>query len=250
MRSVIVEQPTPEEHDVILTPSQAAIRGMSDELSEPLHKRMSIGRPVFRYVRANSIEDVELRHFIESAEHDFYIGRLTCTLRQVDKEPFVSAAIEIALSTPDTGFPPPIAWSMEPLRLFDVVKHARTIGLSPSLTILGAGVETTATSTTEVGRKDVVVEALYEREPTPTWMLYQTDSTPLRGGYRFDLVIRVSRGNKILGVVAASAAVQRRRLGIIPYRAALSASPTLAFEVSAATAESVRIGSPGGAPSL
>lgn len=246
MRAFTIEPPEPPRHEFVLEPSiEATARsrsGPGDELpAEAMHKlpkRLSTGEPVFRRIGEESADDIELHRFLEAApDFEFYLGRLTCTLRQDDDNPFASAVIEVTLSTVEQDHPDPIAWSMDPLRLFDSVPGSRKISVSPSLTILGVGLQGAAEAGSQRERKETVLEALYERESTPTWALYRTGSTPLRGGYRFDLVIRVPRNCTGLGRIAASATVQRKRFGLITYRAMLPGKPALSFRLSPLSVE-------------
>lgn len=245
MRAFTIEPPEPQQHEFVLEPNVEATgltRRRGDELpAEALHslpRRLSIGQPVFRRVNAESTDDVELRRFLEAArDFEFYLGRLTCTLRHDDDDPFASAIVEVALSTAEADHPDPIAWSMDPLRLFDSVPASRKISVSPSLTILGVGIKGAAEAGSQRQRKETFLEALYERESTPTWTMYRTSSTPLRGSHRFDLVVRAAQGTTAVGTVAASATVQRKRLGLIVYRAVFPGRPALSFRLSSMSVE-------------
>jgi hypothetical protein len=250
MTALTVELPEPLEHELVLEPSPQATRGVraeEDEVPaaalEPLDKRLSIGGPVTRHIGRESTDDIELQRFLEGegADHDFYLVRLDCTLRHDDDEPFASALLAIDLSAKEDDGSAPIAWSMDPLELFDAVPVSRTIGLSPSLKILGLGLE----ATTEVGdkheRKDVFVEALYQLESNPTWAMYRTGSTQLRGVQGFTLVVQARKGTTTVGRMTASAMVERKRFGLIAYQAAFADQSRRSFEISPSAVESARL---------
>ena len=248
MRAFTIELPTPQEHELVLEPNVKAIRGiLSDEppaaALEPLRRRLSLGEPVFRRVDVDSTDDAELQWFLEQdgAEYDFYVGRLTCTFREARDDRFASAVLDIDLSTGGRAARAPIAWSMEPLLSFDPVQLTRSISLSPSLKLLGLGLEASAQTGSQRERKEIFVEALYELESTPSWALYRTGSTPLRGAQRFHLVVRSPKGAATLANVGVSATLERKRLGIVPYRAAVTERPELSFELSPGTYETGRL---------
>lgn len=248
MRAFTIELPPPREHELVLEPNVKAIRGiLGDEAPaaalEPLRRRLSLGEPVFRRVDVDSTDDAKLRRFLEQggAEHDFYVGRLTCTFREEGDDRFASAVLDIDLSAGEGAAHAPIAWSMEPLRSYEPVELTRRISLNPSLKLLGLGLEASAEAGSKRERKEIFVEALYELESTPRWALYRTGSTPLRGGQRFALVVRSPKGAATFGNVAVSATLERKRLGIVPYRAAVAERPELAFELSPRTSETGRL---------
>jgi hypothetical protein len=250
MTALTVELPEPPEHELVLEASPRATRGIradDDEVPaaalEPLVKRLSIGGPVTRHIGLESTDDVELTRFLEDegADHDFYLVRLDCTLRHDDEEPFASALLAVDLAAKADDAPAPIAWSMDPLELFDIVPVSRTIGLSPSLKILGVGLEGKAEVGDERQRKDVFVEALYQLESNPTWAMYRTGSTQLRGVQGFTLVVRARKGKATVAGVAASATVERKHFGLISYEAAFPDQSKRSFEISPGTVEPARL---------
>lgn len=250
MSAFTIELPEPPEYELVLEASPQATRGVraaGDELPamalEALDKRLSIGGPVTRRIGPESTDDVELQRFLEDegADHDFYLVRLDCTLRHEDDEPFASALLALDLSAREDDASAPIAWSMDPIRLFDPVPVSRTISLSPSLKILGIGLDAKAEVGDKRERKDVFVEALYELESTPTWAMFRTGSTQLRGVQGFNFVVQARKGTTTVGNVAASATVERKRFGLIAYQAVFPGQSERSFEISPTTAETARL---------
>jgi len=186
-----------------------------------------MGGPVVRRISNDSTDDVELRRFLQedAGDSDFYLLRLTCTLRADDDEPFTEVLLGVLLSAADAGLDAPIAWSMEPARLAEPVEISRSVAFGPSLKILGIGLESKVDVGEKRERQDVFVEALYELESTPTWAMYRTRSTALQGLQRFHLVVKAARGSTTVGEVAATAKIERKRFGVIGYEAVWPGAP-------------------------
>jgi hypothetical protein len=228
-----IEMPDPPERDLVLAPKQDDFRGAGVvlETREPLRHRISVGGPVYRRIEADSADDAELRRFLqeEAAHSDFYLLHLTCTLRPAEDEPFTEALIELVLTragnTAAGDGEEPIAWSMQPDRMIDAVEVTRTVSLGPTLKFLGAGLDLTAGQQRKATKQDVLLEAMYELESTPSWGLYRTESVELRGLYRFHLVVRAAKGADVTGSTLVEAKVRRRRFGVIPYSAGVADVP-------------------------
>ena len=225
---IAIEMPDPPTQDLVLTPKADEFRGIAPapEAREPLRHRISIGGPVHRRIDADSTDDTELRLFLEkeASDWDFYLLHLTCTLQPAAEEPFTEALIELDLVDAD-GTGAPIAWSMHPDRMVDTVEVSRTVSLGPTLKILGVGVNLTSQQQRRATRREIFVEAMYELESTPSWGLYRTSSSELRGLFRFHLVVRAPKRSMVSGTTSVQAKVQRRRFGVIPYNADLGDAP-------------------------
>lgn len=233
-----LELPDPPLQDVVLEAHEEYVRrGDSDPASnEPVPRRISVGGPVHRRIAADSTDDAELRHFLkeEAADSDFYLLHLTCSLKHDEDEPFTEALLELDL-TADGAAVPPIAWSMQPDRLSHAVEVSRKVTLTPTLKILGVGVEVAGEAGRTVTKQQAFLEAMYELESTPSWALYRTSSTELRGMYRFHLVVRTPKDTSVTGTTTIEAKVRRKRFGIIPYRAVLTDGPgTASFQLDGA----------------
>jgi hypothetical protein len=227
--TLTIELEDPPSREVSLEPDVTRMRRASvpAEYLEPLTSRLSMGGPVVRRISSGSTDDVELERFLaeEAADSDFYLLRLTCTLRGDADEPFTEVLLGVALSAADAAFEAPIAWSMEPSRLAEAVEISKSIRFGPSLKILGVGLESQLEMSEKRQRDEVFVEALYELESTPTWAMYPTGSTALRGLHRFNLVVKAPRGSTTLGEVAATARIERKRFGVIAYQAVWGGAP-------------------------
>ncbi len=225
---IAVEMPDPPAHDLVLTPKADYFRGIAPEpqAHEPLRNRISIGGPLHRRIDADLTADSELRRFLqeEAADWYFYLLHLTCTLHPAAEEAFTEALIQLDLTQAgNTGAP--IAWSMHPDRLEDTVEVSRTVSLGPSLKILGIGMNLTGQQQRKTTKREIFVEALYELESTPSWGLYRTSSSELRGLFRFHLVVRAPKHSTVSGTTSVEAKVQRKRFGVIPYNANAADAP-------------------------
>lgn len=225
---ITIEMPDPPMQDLVLEPKADYFRGVAPEpeTREPLHHRISVGGPVHRRIDTDSTDDTELRRFLEdaAADWDFYLLHLTCTLQPAAEEPFTEALIELDLGHADSAGAP-IAWSMHPDRLVDTVEISRTVSLGPTLKILGVGVNLTGEQQRKATKREIFLEAMYELESTPSWGLYRTSSSELRGLFRFHLVVRAPKHSMVIGTTSVEAKVRRRRFGVIPYRADLANAP-------------------------
>ena len=231
---ITFDLPDPPERDLVLTPKPEYFRGKAadPETRESLRQRISVGGPVYRRIDAGSTDDAELRHFLEAeaADSDFYLLHLTCTLRPGADDPFTEVLIELDLA--QSGGAEPIAWSMDPDRISDPVELSRTVSLGPTLKFFGVGVDLKAEQERKVTKQEIFLEALYELESTPSWGLYRTSASELRGLHRFRLVVRTPKGSVVSGTMLIEAKVQRRHFGVVPFSAALEDVPEpLTFEL-------------------
>jgi hypothetical protein len=244
--SLDIELDDPPSRDVSLEPDVTRTRGASvpPEYRGPVANRLSMGGPVVRRMSSGSTDDAELQRFMqeEAGDSDFYLLRLTCTLRPDDDEPFTEVLLGVALSSADPSRDAPIAWSMAPVRLVEPVEISKSVSLSPSLKILGVGVEPKAEVAEKRVRQDVFLEALYELESTPTWAMYRTRSSALQGLHRFNLVVKAAKGSITVGEVAATAKIERKRFGVIGYEAV---SPDAPAPISFALPEGLRAAADG-----
>ncbi len=163
----------------------------------PLKDTVSLGGPFAIPIRAKDAQDEDLRRFIkaEAKISRFDLVHLTCAFESHRGEPFVSARIVIELARTDgVTAPQPIVWSMQPQRLASNVEVSDTAKIGAKLKLAEVGGEHTVKTT----RQRIYLEALHEMEPTPTWELYRTRSTEIRGAPP-DYDCPVSKGCAVQG---------------------------------------------------
>ena len=236
---IVFEAPEIPEHDLILEPENRITRGSGTESVDPLEGWVSIGEPVPVPLTIDSVsEDKDLVNFLksENAEHfKFHRVHLSCTFRP-HNDPFVNAWLKVQLArSDDIQTPQPIAWSMKPRRLEKFVEISRTVKIGASLKILPEVAELGIGSGSERKQtwqhNEVFLEALNELQSDPIWEFTKTDKEPIRKSHRFDLVVRSPKDAVTGGMVSLSATVERKRLGIIPYKAAFPDNPQLTFQL-------------------
>lgn len=124
----------------------------------------------------------------------------------------------------------PMAWSMKPHRLEDLIEISSTIKIGGSLkfleeTAVKGGYEREETRT----RKEPFIVALNELQFNPTWQFSRLETIGISGSYSLALIVRTSKASVTQGTVNLSATIQRRRLGLIPYRVPLPNADPLLF---------------------
>lgn len=234
---VSFDLPEPTWHELALEPETVTTKGAPSAPAERLEGWISLGQPVSVPVTLESVaDDAELRQFLTAhrAEFKFYLVHLACTFRPAAGEKFANAWLEVKLAREDsTPEPLPIAWSMEPHRLEKAVEFSRTVKLGASLKL--AGLVTGPEASVEEQKKwtdaEIFLEALNELQSDPVWEFTMTKSTEIRGLHRLAMVVRVPREAPAQGHVSLSASVQRKRLGLIPYRGTFPDAPYLTFRL-------------------
>jgi hypothetical protein len=147
---VLIELPEIEEREVVLEPQLRRVRrsGVDDpEAQRALRGRIAVGGPRTLRLTSENLDEGQLepmaRRFLEqeAADFDFYLAHMTCTFRPVHDEPFTKAVLAIELQGPATAEAQPIAWSMQPERLTKPRTLTSAVKLTPSMKILGTGLQ-------------------------------------------------------------------------------------------------------------
>jgi hypothetical protein len=202
----------------------------------PLPRRISIGGPLAVPLDVERLaDDDDLVTFVErETTADFFLVHLAATFIPDRDEPLEKVWLTVRLRRLDEEpEPQPIAWSMRPNSLYDEVERSSKVRIGPSLKIAEVGVAASVESGTTQVLRDVSLEARYELQANPTWVLERTRSAPIRGVQRFVLVVRSPRGVSAGGVVETGAIVRRRVLGPITHRATLEVgTPEISFQLA------------------
>ncbi|WP_162833220.1 hypothetical protein [Streptomyces sp. CB09001] len=127
---------------------------------------------------------------------DYHLVHLSLTFAPTPQRPRLEFA-HLALNfSAKPEFPPPLAHSMDPMRLTDAVQVTRTRRLGPQLSLLGADA-----SLGEVGRHQEYTshqpfaQALGLHGPTPGWEFRRTIATELTGCHALRMVVRTTVGS-------------------------------------------------------
>jgi hypothetical protein len=226
-------------HETVLEPDESRItKGVDVAGAGQLKGWVSLGEPVIFPITLDEVpeDDPDLRQFLAAngATYNFYMVHLACTFRPADGESFDKAWLAVDLSREDgLPQPQPIAWSMKPTKLDKLVEISRTVKLGATLKLaeIVVGPEAGLEQERKWTGSEIFLEALNELQPNPIWEFSRTNSVEIRGGHRLVLVARTPKEAATQGAVSLSASVERKRLGIIPYRAAFPQAPDLAFRL-------------------
>jgi hypothetical protein len=214
--------------NLVLEPERSVTRGESSD-ARALEGLITLGGPVAVQITAADVpEDDQARSFMRtrSADFSFFLVHFACAFRPVDDEPFQNVQIQMRLERGDgRGEPNPIALSMKPIRLQEPIELSRTVKLGGALKIVDASIEEQEKRTIQ----QVFLEGLNELQADPLWELHRTKLTEIRGSQRFILVVQAPRRAIGRGTVTVSATINRKRFGVLPYRAAMPGHPEVSF---------------------
>lgn len=185
--------------------------------------RVSLGAPMVRPLTAAAAAagDADWRPFLEAEGRDsvYLLLSLFCTFRaDPDSDAIVDAAVGIQLEAPDAAADrQPIAWSIAPKRRSRAVNRAGRVALTAKLAI----VESTVEYAPDLAGEEVFVVGMGERDSDPEWRFRATGGFPLIGDEELTVVVKAPAGVPARASVTLAATVRHKRLGLIPYRAAL-----------------------------
>jgi len=234
-----IEVPEVEPREVMLEPHAPRPRKGDDDRPAPTDEpasRMALGGPVWRplLIGASGIKDP--RGLLEQQESGFrfFLVHLTATFMPVSDEPFKAAEVAVDLDVDRRQADSPIAWSLAPDALLDIVKVSREVRLNGSLQIVGLGPFEPGggsgwTRSASVDRKEAFLLAGNELRSDPYWRLRETHATKVEGMVRLLLVVRSREGAPVSGRMQASAWVERKRYGVWAYEARIPGSAAIAF---------------------
>jgi hypothetical protein len=234
-----VEVPEVETRDVALEPRAPRTRKGDDDRPVPTDEpasRMALGGPVWRPLVIGAAGAADPRGLLEqqASGFRFFLVHLTATFTPTSDEPFKAAEVAIRLGVDRGQVDPPIAWSLAPDALLDVVKLSREVRLNASLQIVGLGLlesggESGWTRSTSIDRKQAFLLAGNELRSDPYWRLRETDATKVEGMVRLLLVVRSREGMPVRGTMRASAWVERKRYGLWAYEARIPGADEVEF---------------------
>jgi hypothetical protein len=168
--------------------------------------------------------DDELRASLSTdEEHRFVALRFTCSFRP-DDDPLTESRLAIRLSSQQPGgeTDPPIARLLQPERLVQPIERQKGFNITPGITVATVtvgGVGASGQSKYDDQKCYLVADG--KRAPAAEWFFRKTDAVPLEGMHDLRLIAQVRRGMPALAEVIMTAKIQRRRVGLVPYRALL-----------------------------
>jgi hypothetical protein len=236
-----IEVPEAEPREVILEPHAPRPRKGHDDPPAPTDQpasRMALGGPVWRPLLTGDLDIPDPHGLLgqQPSGFQFFLVHLTATFTPTNDEPFKAAEVTVDLD-PDRLADPPIAWSLAPDALIDIVKVSREVQLNGSLQIVGLGPlapggGSSWTRSASVDRKEAFLLAGNELRSDPYWRLRETYATKVEGMVRLLLVVRSREGAPVHGTIQASAWVERKRYGVWAYEARLPGSAPITFTLA------------------
>jgi len=168
--------------------------------------------------------DEELRATLSAdQEHRFVALRFTCSFRP-DDDPLIESRLTIRLSSQQPGWEtdPPIARALQPDRLIQPIERQKSFNITPDVAVTFVrvgGVGGSGQSKYDDQKCYLVADG--KRSSTAEWFFRKTDAVPLEGMHDLRLIAQVRQGMPALAEVIMTAKIQRRRVGLVRYRAVL-----------------------------
>ena len=228
----IIELGDPALEPVPLGLERRVTLGGSHDAPDEQHDRISLGRPVCVALDPATV-DAEAQAFLQGKIGSaFCLLALVCSFRADDDAPIDQAWIEVRLEAAGGGgATAPLAWSMEPLSVTDLVQVSQVAKLDASLKLksdtvpIELGPSASKETTREFAQRVPYIEAHREGTSRPSWIFTRTPITEVRGVHRLRTVVQLVAGTTGRAEISAGATLRLKRLGLIPYRAKLRDLP-------------------------
>jgi hypothetical protein len=229
----MMDLPEAPELEAVLEPDpdEIPVRGgeIREDRSAPLRRRLMISGPVHARIGTKDVaDDPELVRFITSQgrHYSFHALRLSCSFRPADDEPFTGCWVGIELSRADNAVgESPIAWSMEPHSLEQLMDVPAAFKFSAELKLPFVSLGGSMARKSGAGRTTAFLQAYGELGAEPSWEFNRIGRAELRGMQQLKLVVRTPAGIPVAGKTTIEANVERRRLGVMKYRATVAGDP-------------------------
>lgn len=226
--------PAEDFQDVALEPEDRVTLGAPTDPADVPLSRIALSRPLVRRMDVSAVDE-DTRPFLEgNADREYYLVGLGCSFKHDDREPFISAWLQVDLRLLDDD-PGGIvsAWSLQPEQLSDPAEMTRDVELDPSLKLTGiagvavdVGVSGKKATEAHFTRSLIFLEGLGIGTPSPSWSFTKTDAHEIRGPFRLRFVAELSAGRSADGIISAGATIKKRMLGR-SYVAPLTGRPDL-----------------------
>jgi hypothetical protein len=217
-------------HDVPLVPVASEVKGFAPHDTAPI-AGLQVGGPVTFTVDGtpgSAVDDKDIVQYLKDhPDERFWMVHLAASFQPDDKTTFVRAWLRIALT--GAADAPPIAWSLSPLRTDTTDDVTTSLKLGADIKFLGATVSPSVGADIKKTVVDPLVLGLNELTANPYWQFQTTKNQQLSGAFRCSLIVKAAVGAAVSGAVSLAANVERKALGIIPYRADPPDPSTLAF---------------------
>lgn len=216
---VSIRVPAPVWHTVPLIPSRGSvdIPGAAEERPQ----RITIGEPIVLPLTARRLrDDPDLEEYMQQTGNRwrFSVVKLACSFYPDEDEPLLQAEVTAALRSSESDSMQPIAWSVDPRLVVDSINRGGTNKIATDSKFV---VSPSMERSSSYSAKEYFLQALGERESDVTWVFRRTSSSSVTGTHTLTLVVRLPEGRPSEMHVRVVAYIERRFLGIVPYRAPL-----------------------------
>src|SRR5215470_5949038 len=182
----------------MLVAQERATKGMPDIPPEgDLGTRILLGGPVCRPMESAAASDPAMAATIkpERHTHAYTIIDLAVTFNPSNDEVIDRAWVQILLG-PSHGPPgTAVAWSMIPEKIASPLSLAAGFEVKADLKLVTVG----ASTSRNITRENVFLEALNLLRSDPTWQFARSESTEIRGSQHLVLVVRSPARSSVSG---------------------------------------------------
>ncbi|MFE0257521.1 hypothetical protein [Streptomyces sp. NPDC059010] len=209
-----IAAPPTETVDVELIPERVLL-GERD--TAPV-RRLGLGRPIVVPLTPEQCREAAptLAGLDGNGDVRYCILQLDVSFYPADGEPHVRGAVGVALVGRQPGTSA-VARALSPLRVASPIRRSTTFGLTLSLGFVEPGFERGI----EAEHEEVFVIAQGEGESDPEWRFTRTKRWQLEGVQTLRMVVEMPHGAEVDALVAVSSTINRKKFGLISYRADL-----------------------------
>ena len=215
---------------VPLVPVATEVKGFAPRDDTPI-AGLQVGGPATFTVDGtpgSPVDDKDIVQYLKDhPDERFWMVNLVASFQPDDKTTFVRAWLRIALTGSTAAVP--LAWSLAPLRTDTTSDVTTSLKLGADIKFFGATVSPTIDADIKQNVVDPLVLGLNELTASPYWQFQTTKSQVLQGAFRCSMIVKAAVGSDVSGAVSLAANVERKALGIIPYRADPPDPSTLSF---------------------
>jgi hypothetical protein len=209
---------------------QSEVKGFAPHDDTPI-AGLNVGGPVSYTVDGtpgSPVDDKDIVQYLKDHPNErFWMVHLVASFQPDDQTTFMRAWLRVAITGSTDAAP--IAWSLSPLRTDTTADVTTSLKLGADIKFAGATVSPSLGADIKQSVVDPLVLGLNELTANPYWQFQTTKTQQLAGAFRCSLIVKAAVGSDVSGAVSLAANVQRKALGIIPYKGDPPDPSTLSF---------------------